>query len=114
MVLDAHILGGDKKFESKFVRVGNEIYITEPGDLKTLHVELSKKDKVLERIYELKSQEPNNVDGGIIFVEGRIIQVGSHSTSLSLPLTKEARKITLQKLKQSFPDFNIKELGQDE
>lgn len=113
MQLDAHFLEENGEFESKFLRAGNEVYVTEADDLKTLHIELAGRDKVLDRIEHLIMESKDEVDGGIIFVSGKIIQIGSHSTSLSLPITKKARKETLQKLKQQFPDYNIKELVQE-
>lgn len=110
MQLDPHYLKENTSFQSKFLRVGNEVYVTGYDDLRTLHNELAGKDKILERIEHLKRESKDEVDGGIIFVSGKLIQIGSHSTSLSIPLTTRARKITLQKLKYSFPEFNVKEL----
>lgn len=110
MQLNSHHLKENTSFQSKFLRVGNEVYVTEANDLKTFHIQLARRDKVLERIEHLKRESKDEVDGGIIFVLGKLIQIGSHSTSLSVPLTTRARKITLQKLKYSFPEFNVKEL----
>lgn len=112
MQLNANYLSGGGKFYCKFLRVGNEIYVSGYDDLRTIHIELARRDKVLERIEHLMRESKDEVDGGIMFVTGKIIQIGSHSTSLSIPLTKKARDKTLQKLKQHFPDFNIKELVQ--
>ena len=50
MLIDTRYFKEHTNFESKFLRVGNEIYITEPNDVRTFHVDLAKKEKVLERI----------------------------------------------------------------
>jgi len=113
MLLTARDLTGSVKFDSKFVRVGNEVYITEANDIRTIHRELAEKHKILDRVYDLKEQNPDNVDGGYIFVSGRLIKIAASSTSLSLPLTDEARKNTIKILKRSFPDFSIKELAEE-
>lgn len=110
MLLDSHYLKTHINFEAKFIRVGNEVYITEPNDLKTLHVELAEKDKVLERIEFFKEQDVDRIDGGIIFVGGRTIQIGSASSSLSIPQSVKARRETVKKIKDMYPEFSVKEL----
>lgn len=110
MLLDSHYLKTHTNFEAKFLRVGNEVYLTEPNDLKTLHVELAVKEKVDERIEFFKTQTPDMVDGGLVFVTGRSIQIGSASSSLSIPITVKARKETVKKIKDMYPEFSVKEL----
>ncbi len=112
MLFDPAGLLGNENFQSKFVRVGNEIHVTEPDDLSTIHMDMAEKDKILQRALDLKQQNPDDVDGGIIFVSGRTIQVGSASTSLSVPITQRARDLTIQKLKRRRPDYNIKEVSE--
>jgi hypothetical protein len=110
MLLDSHYLKTHINFESKFVRVGNEVYITEPNDLKTLHRELAERDKVYERIEFFKAQDKDMIDGGLIFVGSKTIQIGSASSSLSIPETNKARRETVKKIKDMYPEFSVKEL----
>ncbi len=110
MLLDPNNLIGDESFESKFVRVGNDLYITDPNDLTTLHIQLAEKHKILERIYFMKENNQDEIDGGIIFFTPGVIRIGSASTSLSIPLTKKARFITLDKLKKRMQRYSIREL----
>lgn len=110
MLLNPADLKGNEKFESKFVRVRNDLFITDYNDTDTLHINLARKHKLLDKIEDLKSQNPSEIDGGIIFVDGKRIQIGSSSTSLELPLTQDARDNTLQKIQRRLPDFNVSEL----
>ncbi len=114
MLLDLSVFTGGEQFQSKFIRVGNEIYITQPNDLTTLHIQLAEMHKVLDRIYDWKTGNKNEVDGGEIFVEGKVIRFGYHSTSLGLPLTQKARDITVQRLKKRNPSFSIRDLSANE
>ena len=112
MILEPANLIGEEKFESKFVRIGNDIYITDPDDLQTLHIQLAEKHNILERVNFLKSNNRDEVDGGIIFFSPGVIRIGSASTSLSIPLTNKAREITLVKLKKRMPKYSIREVSE--
>ncbi len=111
MVLSDMYLTGIEHFESKFIRVGNEVYITDPDDVTTPHYKLAEKHKISERIEQLKEQQKDEVDGGLIFITGRIIRIGAASETLEIPLSERARKITIQKLVKQMPDFNIQEVA---
>lgn len=113
MIISRFLIEDNQPFNSKFLRVGNEVYITDPGDTATLHINLAKKDKIYDRIIELKAQNPNNIDGGLIFISGKVIRIGSASTSLSIPLVDKARKNTINILKKEFPNYSIKELADE-
>lgn len=113
MLLDTRVLTGKDSFNAKFIRVGNEIYIIGSQDKLTYHIELAEKHKVLERLNYLKSQNPESVDGGMMFVSGPVIRIGSASTTLSVPMVDEARKITVKKLKREYPSFSIKEVNDE-
>lgn len=103
-------MAGNETFESKFIRVGSDFYITDYNDLKTLHIDLAKKHKIDERIEYLKNNNSGEVDGGMIFVNGTVIRIGSASSSLGIPLTNHARAITLEKLKKRIPRYSIGDL----
>ncbi len=110
MLLDTRYLKEHTNFESKFLRVGNEVYITLPNDVKTFHSQLAETEKVSDRIEFFRKNDHNSIDGGRIFVYGRTIQVGSASTTLSLPLTSKARRETVKKIKDLYPEFLVQEL----
>ena len=110
MLLDSHYLKDHKNFEAKFIRIGNEVYLTAPGDLETLHKELAEKEKVLERIEFFRKQDKDMVDGGLLFINGRTIQLGSASSSLSIPETVKARRETVKKIKDLYPECLVTEL----
>ena len=114
MLLDLSTFTGNEQFQVKFIRVANEVYITKPDDLTTLHIQLAEEHKVLDRIYDWKSGNQNEIDGGEMFVSGKVIRIGSHSTSLGLPLTQKARDITVQRMKRKNPSFSIRDLSADE
>jgi hypothetical protein len=110
MLIDTRYFKEHTNFESKFLRVGNEIYITQPNDVKTFHVDLAKIEKVLDRIEFFRRDDQDSIDGGRIFVYGRTIQIGSASSTLSLPLTQKARRETVKKIKDLYPEFLVQEL----
>ncbi len=110
MLLDSAYLKTHTNFESKFLRVGNEVYITDPNDISTFHIELAEKEKVLERIEFFRKGDKDSIDGGRVFVTGRTVQIGSASSTLSLPLTNKARRETVKKIKDLYPEFLVKEL----
>jgi hypothetical protein len=114
MLLDLSLFTGTEQFHSKFIRVGNEVYITNPDDLTTLHAQLAEMHKVLDRIYDWKTGNKDEVDGGEIFVQGMVIRIGAHSEGLGLPLTQKARDITVRKLKKKNPKFSIRDLSAEE
>jgi hypothetical protein len=114
MLLDLSTFTGSEEFHSKFIRVGNEVYITQPNDLTTFHSQLAELHKVLERINDWKTGNKDEVDGGEIFVNGMVIRIGAHSEGLGLPLTQKARDITVRKLKRRNPKFSIKDLSAEE
>lgn len=112
MLFDARVLSGRDRFQTKFLRVRNEIYIIGPEDKVSYHVELAKENKIYEQIEELREQNPESVDGGKFYIDGRVLRVGDVSTTLSLPVSEKARKQTIQVLKHKYPSFSIKELNE--
>lgn len=111
MLLDIKDLNGTEYFTVKFIRTGNEIYITNPDKDSISHLELAEKDKILDWINRLKSDKKDEVDAGMFFISGKTIQMGSASDQLSIPETDRARKVTLRKLKLQLPDYSIIELS---
>lgn len=113
MHLDARVLTGEDNFQTKFLRVGNEIFIIGPDEKLSFHIELAKKEKIYARIEDLRTQNPDMLDGGKIYISGRVVRIGDVSTTLSLPLTEKGRKETIQVLKRKYPSFSIKEITEE-
>jgi|SRR3989344_3679413 len=113
MILSTRVLSGRDEFQSKFVRTGNEVYFIGPNDEVSFHIELAKKEKILERIDDLKIQSPELLDGGMLYINGRVIRIGGVSTTLLLPINDKGRKNTVSVLKKQFPSFSVKELSEE-
>lgn len=109
MLLDLRNIFDADNFQSKFLRLGNDIYITEPDDLQTLHRELAEKDKILEKVEYLIGNNPDEIDGGIIFIRGKIVAVGLNSSGFNIPKTERARKLTLTRLSKQYPTYSFRE-----
>lgn len=112
MIVSGDVFLSNESFKCKFIRVGGEVYIGSPDDLSTLHIEIVKKDKILERVLQLKEQDRNEVDGGVLYVSGKMVWVGGVSDSLGIPLTSIAREKTIKRLGERFPSLSVKMLGE--
>ncbi len=87
----------NRTFDAKFVRIEDKIYVTKPNDLGTIHYDLAKEHNLLELISKLKNESPEKVDGGFYSVYPKeIIYIWDQSTSLSIPVVKRAREITVE------------------
>jgi hypothetical protein len=104
---------GDENFEAKFIRINNDFYIGEPGDLITGYYEMAEKEKIVDKIRLAEEANKEEVDGGLIFVIGRVIRIGSQAEELDLPKNDQARKLTIRRMKQIHPEFMIKEVSDD-
>ena len=108
MLFDSRNLKGWENIQTKFLRVGNEIYIIGQEENLKFHIELAKKEKILERIEDFKIQNPDSIDGGVMFIENKLIRIGLSSSSLDIPLTEKARTETLKVLNKHLPEYSIK------
>lgn len=99
-------------YSSKFVRVGERIHVTEPGDTGTRHDDLAKKDGILEEIARLQRDDPTALDAGqfTIFTHpsGNEVTVHQDSSSLRLPMTREARDNTIAEFAKQTPGYTVK------
>lgn len=110
MILDRNTFLIYEAFQALFIRIGNDVYISEPGETSITHKTFAKKEKILEKIEITRLQSEDEVDGGMIFVNSKLIKLASEASSLDIPLTKRAREITLQRLRYQNPSFNISKL----
>ena len=111
MLLDLKSLPELGNISTKFIRIGDEIYIIgEEEEGLVFHRELAQKHKVLEKVEDLRTVRPDDLDGGMIYIQGKIVRIGSSSDSLGIPLTTKARRRTIDKLQDRHPSFSVKEL----
>lgn len=113
MLFNPRVLVEVDSFQAKFIRVGNEIYFIGPSDEVSFHIELAKKEKILERIEDLRDDKPEMLDGGMLYINGRVIRIGGVSTTLSLPINDKGRKNTVAVLRKQIPSFSVKELNDE-
>lgn len=100
-------------FEANFIRLANDFYISEPGQEGVTHEQIVEMDKLGEKIEKMRLVNPLQIDAGLIFMDGRMIRIGSESAVLDLPVTKSAREETLKRLKSKNPSFSVKELSEE-
>lgn len=113
MLFQTYLLSSFETFQTKFIRVGNEIYLVDPNTPSLLHGQLAKKDKLTDRLKDLKTQNPDILDAGMFFLDHKILRIGGSSSALNLPLTGQGRKNTIQVLKKLLPSYSIKELAEE-
>ena len=101
---------GDEEFESIFIRLGQDVYITEPGDITTPHSVLAEQSKILEKIEQMREGKIDEVDAGLIFISGKTIKIASVSEDLNLPEVVSARKLTIERMRYKYNDFQVREL----
>lgn len=58
-----------KEYESKFLRFGERIHVTDPGDTESFHSELAEKDGIVFDFIEMQIRDLNEVDGGKLRVQ---------------------------------------------
>jgi hypothetical protein len=97
---------GIKYYICKFIRVGGDIFVTEPNDIDTQHLDLAEADGVRTKILGSMYSNPDNFDAGQLAFRnssgrGRI-RVGMYSMGFDLPLRDSlARVITGDVLEQN-------------
>ncbi len=111
MELDPKAKDGNM-FVSKFIRVGDRIFTTEPDDRNTRHDDLAQEQGVLDQIAQLKGQESADIDAGqVMFTPPNKLIFRLDSTHLNLPvkgLEDQARQGTVQTAKKLFPSFEVR------
>ncbi len=99
-------------YEQKLIRVEEELFSTEQGDMGTFHDYLAHQDGVLAEIEELKRKDPDSVDGCKLAFYGTYGVVYGDSSRLRLPMSTRARGITVQLVQAATLSFEIRE-GKD-
>lgn len=99
-------------FESKFVRVGDDIYVDEHGDIFIEHRAIAFKDSVLGELTRLRRQDPTAVDAGFVTIAhgetgNNRITINGESFGLHLPEVGEARAKTGILFQQKSPGFEV-------
>lgn len=88
-------------YTSKFVRVGDIIAVTKPGDVDTSHKSLATTDGLLKKIEKLRGTKPNEIDAGTVTFDRRSLQkpmiiLGGVSPTLDVPTDYSARQKTIE------------------
>ncbi len=99
------------EYYSKFIRLEGDIFVGRPY-LQDGHLKIAEMDNLSERIQQLRTTNPNQVDAGYLKIEPDTIVVWNDSEMLELPVRgheSEARAITLQAFEQQTPGRSIKE-----
>lgn len=86
--------GPNKEFpsyNSKFIRAGSDIFVTEPGNTETSHINLAGQDGIIKRVAELIITNPVDVDAGFITVTNEgfgapRVSIGVDSMGLGIPV----------------------------
>ena len=104
-------------YQSKFVRVGENIYTTPPGNKEIEHIALARQDGITEEIAAQRLSDPKLVDAGIVTVVrdlpkfgGWQIMISGSSVRLALPLIEEARDISVTVFEAKSPGFSVKKV----
>ena len=102
-------------YASKFVRVGDIIAVTDPGDTKTSHKSLAEKDGLLGELKRLKRESPDNVDGGTVIFshsspQSPYIVLNGTSLTLNIPRDEKARQRTMKLFSAITPGCSIRNI----
>lgn len=100
-------ISGLERYTSKILRIKEAVYTTDPNVTDIQHIELAKVHGVLEIIELLARQEPDEVDGGLLELIGTTIVIGGFAATLDIPVTEKARDITVERIKQLSPGYEV-------
>lgn len=97
-------------YRGKFVRVEDQIFVTENGDYKTPHLRLAEQHEILDSILHLKIATPNEVDGGFLQILGESILASNNSDTLRIPVrdvASQARVRTVEEIARLSPGYRV-------
>lgn len=100
-------------YRSKFIRLGERVYVTDPNETTTLHSELAQRDGIMDEINELVKTDAKSLDFGFLSAKGfgrgkEIVISGSTiSIEVSRSTREEAREITGEIIEKMCPDFKV-------
>lgn len=96
-------------YSSKFVRVTDNLYVTLAGDINTQHSVLAHEHNLLQRINQLRTSSPEEIDAGFITVSNtlQLIVVNLGSMILNLPAVVDARKRTIEVVLSKTPGYKV-------
>ena len=106
---------GASYYAGKFLRVGDEIHVADAANWN--HEFLAIKDGITGQIGELKTTDPEQVDGGFIGIQDGRIEVSSFSTHFGLPVTGDIerahriRGTTIELFKAKSPEYEVVDKG---
>lgn len=102
------------RYDSKFIRTERELFVTPPGDMTTLHIDLAAQHGIDGKIKSLREDNPTEVDGGYLSIrnlhEGGVIDVTMQSINYGLPkwdVGTEARLKTAAVIRELLPEYVV-------
>jgi hypothetical protein len=106
--------GPNKKrnyYESKFVRAGEVISVTEPGDTFTSHSSIAEEDGVFDDVMRFIQEMPEDVDAGYVSIsnelEGGRILLNYDSFGFGIPKVPEARTNSVKVFQRLSPGYVV-------
>ncbi len=97
-------------YGTNFIRVRKKLYV-HSRHLLLEHKDLAQLEDILEGVSRLREKQNNEVDAGRFRFSGKDLFVDGYSSSLELPLSREAREITLRQVRLQTPGYAIVNLG---
>jgi hypothetical protein len=91
-----------KIFELKFIRLESSIWISSTRSPLLRHSELAGTEKIEDKVRRMRRLQPSQVDGGIFRSLGYEIIVGGDASTLLIPVSKEARDITIRRFQDLY------------
>lgn len=96
-------------YQGKFVRVGDQVSIGPDNSYRDSHRDIAEEDGLLEALWDLRRQNPLDVDAdaGLVYLRRGEIKVTHHSDTLGLPVTPEARTRSGTVFEQLSPGYKV-------
>lgn len=100
-------------FVARYLRVGDSIYYTgENNNFSTTFEALANEDGITEELFRLWSEDPVQVDAGLMSVDNRLqtVELEGRSSSLELPrriVEVSARELSVQAVQKRSPGYAV-------
>lgn len=100
---------GTSFYMSKFIRVGDKLFVTQPDDLSTPHDIFAIREGIFEIVTKLREENPSAVDGGYFDVSPKVqeIHIIDESSRLRIPISEAARAITIVEFTKQSSGYEV-------
>jgi len=103
--------GEDLLYQCKFLRVGDDLFVTEPDNLDTRHDALAMQDGVSDQVKAFQRSEPDSLDAGVLKVSTAYgehkLSICGESSRLCVYETPVVRQKTMEVFETQSPGFTI-------